>query len=45
MMLLRWTRQAFSKEYRLSNTVNGLDSNLEAVLSEREKLRRDILQR
>lgn len=44
-MLLRCIRQAFSKEYKLSNTVHGIDSNLEAILSEREKMRRDILRK
>lgn len=45
MMLLRLARRTFSKEYRLSNTVNGLDSSIETILSEREKIRRDILRK
>lgn len=33
--MLRAARFAFSKEYRIANTINGIDSNIEDVLSQR----------
>jgi hypothetical protein len=44
-MLLRVLRNTFSKEYKLANTINGVDSNIEDVLAEREKIRRDIFRK
>ena len=34
-MLRAASRFAFSKEYRIANTVNGIDSNLEDILAQR----------